>query len=273
MWTDPWERCHALVAQGRTDEAARVAYDSAFIAESELGSHSEAAARAMRTLGEVLLDSGRPNEAIPPLSRAFHVFTRNLRSTADAAATLDLLGTAYEKAGKIRRARRAFEKELDMRERAYGEADPSLATPLEHLASIEAHRHHDGEAEEFLRRALAVLEEEGGPQQIEALTRDMHALGALYLREAKFFDARRVFERAVRLLVGLHGPEHRDVALPLRDLAAAYARSGELATAEALLRRSLAILQKSHAEELVAVRRQLSDVETARACEEADARS
>jgi hypothetical protein len=61
--------------------------------------------------------------------------------------------------------------------------------------------------------------------------------------------------------------------LPLRDLGAAYARSGDLEAAATFIRRSLALCDRYALPEYFEVRRQLAEVEASIACREADARN
>ncbi len=262
MWDDPKEKCEKLLDEGQGQNAELVARDALGLARALYGESGDTTARCYATLGQVLLAVGKPRDAIAPLSHALSVWKRDPLATERAAEMLDYLGEAYEHLHKPRRARRAYERSLKLREHAFGPRDPDIARSLEHLAHLmSTQRHDDAAAEQFLLRAEELLADV--PGRFAELCEALHQLGALYLHEGNLIDAQRTFERAFRLKAAKLGWNDPDLWTQARDLAIAWARSGELRLGEILLRRAIELRQKAvptDHPDITALESQLRDV-------------
>ncbi|TSC32339.1 serine/threonine-protein kinase [Corallococcus sp. Z5C101001] len=136
--------------------------------------------------------------------------------------------------------------------------DPEFDALLEHArAELLEEEGRFAEAEPLLLKALARATAGG-----DALARaELNVrLGILARHQGRLLEAKRWQEEAVRLHEQLHGPEHRDTAKALLNLAGTLAHTGELTRAEGLLLRALVLLRRSLGEEHLAVARALSNL-------------
>jgi tetratricopeptide (TPR) repeat protein len=244
--TDALEGCRAFLRAGRPEEAESLAREALDDGLKQHGRESVDAARRMATLGEVLVDVGRPKEALGPLAIAFKILAPHERERRRAAETLDWLGLAYEHLGDLRHAERFFLDALHIRERALGKDAPEIADSMDHLFHLYADlRHDDTHAEDALRRALGVLAG-AGPEHLPHMVEELVALGGLFEREGRWGDSVRCLERAVRLRAQLEGVETPRLAPPLRTLGRAYRHAGNLEAAEYCCRRALLLVDAQH---------------------------
>lgn len=138
-------------------------------------------------------------------------------------------------------------------------ADPGDSTnPLRQAKqwNAEAETYMDrgayDDARRLYLRSLPVMEQILGPEHPASVT----ILGNLCdasIRMSAYLDAKPVCTRALALREKVLGPNHPDVARSLSDLALLYANEGNLARAEALLRRALAINRAENSPDLPAL--------------------
>jgi tetratricopeptide (TPR) repeat protein len=95
------------------------------------------------------------------------------------------------------------------------------------------------EARQLYLRSLPVLEKTIGPEHPATAA----TLGNLCIASSHsaFLDAKPVCARALSVREKVFGPNHPEVARSLSDLGLLYAREGDLARAESLIRRALRI--------------------------------
>lgn len=161
-----------------------------------------------------------------------------------AAATIHL-ASLLEQSDRFAEAEEIYRDALDTIERGIAEPD-NVATSfaLSHLAALLAKTERFAEAETLLRRALAIDEENFGPDHEQVAT-GLNNLAVLYGDTNRHADAEPLLRRALAINEKCFGPENPEVATNLNNLATLYLATNRDAEAERLLRRALAISEKS----------------------------
>jgi tetratricopeptide (TPR) repeat protein len=184
---------------------------------------------------------------------------------AQTATVLGLLGKLYEHMDELRRARRCFERALQLVDGArrggrlrrprsrgllVGDAprDGDVAR-LEvqaalNLADLEQSEGRYQAAEALYRRALATLDDRLGPDEaLEAAI--LNGLGVLYKRVGRYEQAAVIYQRALRLAEMTFGSMGKHVASICHNLAALEHARGRARIGEPYARRALAIRLKA----------------------------
>lgn len=247
---DAVEGCRALVRAKKNDEAEALAREALADFVKLHGEGSVDAARGLATLGEVLVRIDKVKEAFDPLAAAYKGLAPHEAERRRAAEVLDWMGIAYEKLGDLTHAEQAFVNGLRLRETALGAQAPEIADSMDHLYHLYHDLRHDGardlaHSEEVLKRALTVLHG-AGPEHLPHMVEELVALGELYEQEARWYDALRCFERAVRLRAQLEGIESSGLAPLLRLLGRAYRHVANLDAAEYCCRRAVLLVDANH---------------------------
>jgi tetratricopeptide (TPR) repeat protein len=132
---------------------------------------------------------------------------------------------------------------LAIREKTLPSEHPELATTLNNLASVYAHRGSYAEAESLHRRALAIKERALGPDHPDVAAA-LNNLAELYRAQGRFGDAEPLYRQALAIWERSAGTSHAGTAATLGNLAELYRQQGRYAEAEPLFQRALAIKQK-----------------------------
>ena len=126
-----------------------------------------------------------------------------------------------------------------------------LSTPLVEAADLfgQAGRYLQAraryaEAEPLLERALAIYEQQLGPEHPSTAT-SLNNLAGLYRLQGKYPEAEPLLERALAIREQQLGPEHPDTATSLNNLASLYQAQGKYPEAEPLYQRALAIYTRA----------------------------
>jgi tetratricopeptide (TPR) repeat protein/CHAT domain-containing protein len=101
-----------------------------------------------------------------------------------------------------------------------------------------------GEAEEHLKRALAISEQALGNSHPD-VAQALHNLAMVYGRQGKYGDAEELNKRALAIREKALGASHPDVAWTLNNLANLYRAQGKYGEAEGLHKRALAIREQA----------------------------
>jgi CHAT domain-containing protein/lipopolysaccharide biosynthesis regulator YciM len=115
------------------------------------------------------------------------------------------------------------------------------ALTREALALYQDHRY--AEAEPLFKRALAIMEETLGRNDLFIATMSIF-LAERYREQNRYAEVAPLYLRAVEIQEKALGPEHLDVAKTLNTLAAFYLEQGNYAEAERLHQRVLTIREK-----------------------------
>ncbi|MEC4850779.1 MAG: CHAT domain-containing tetratricopeptide repeat protein, partial [Jaaginema sp. PMC 1079.18] len=133
---------------------------------------------------------------------------------------------------------------LAIREQAFGEDHPSVATSLNDLAALYQRMGNYSEAEPLVQRALAIREQAFGEDHPSVAT-SLHNLAALYQNMGNYSEAEPLYQRALAIREQASGRNHLDVARTLNGLAVLYQDMGNYSEAEALHQRALAIKEQA----------------------------
>jgi len=99
------------------------------------------------------------------------------------------------------------------------------------------------QAAPLLQRALAIREQQLGPQHPDTAT-SLNNLAGLYQAQGKYAEAEPLYQRALAICEQQLGPHHPDTATSLDNLAMLYQAQGKYAEAEPLYQRALAIREQ-----------------------------
>ncbi len=221
----------ALAQAGRWDEAMPLLED-AYLRAYDLG-HDSVASAAARNLAMGATWQGDHERAVhwAQLARAV------ARDEAQRAGIGLVLGQIHFDAGRPEQAEAALVDVL-----AAGAASESKVSALTMLATIRSAAGEFDAAEQALREALAMLDDEVGPDHPGGL-RALNVLGVVQSRRGQQTAALATFTRAHRVLEALHGPDHPFVGQALGNIALVQRGLGDSAAAYATMRRSLAIFE------------------------------
>ena len=99
------------------------------------------------------------------------------------------------------------------------------------------------EAEPLYQRALAIREQQLGPEHPDTAT-SLNNLALLYRAQGKYEQAEPLYQRALEIDEEAFGPEHPELATDLNNLALLYDNQGKYEQAEPLYQRALAIREQ-----------------------------
>lgn len=149
---------------------------------------------------------------------------------------------AFE-AGDYRAAEPLFAQALSKAE-GFEPDDPRLATSLNNLGNLDFIQDLYPEAENALKRALAIRKKCFGADGLPVAA-TLNDLGMVYLAQEKTAEARPLIERAYEIRRKNLSPEHEDIGQSLQVLGALYHREGDLKDAMTALKRALYIRKKT----------------------------
>ena len=96
-----------------------------------------------------------------------------------------------------------------------------------------------GEAEPLYQRALAIVEQQLGPDHPDTAT-SLNNLAVLYESMGRYGEAESLYQRALAIVEQQLGPDHPDTASSLNNLAVLYWGQGDRASSLAYFQKSLA---------------------------------
>ena len=126
---------------------------------------------------------------------------------------------------------------------AVGEENSAIADALYNLGLMQAVK-GASDAEDLLRRSIAIWQKLYGPEHPETLTA-LSGLANYYYLSGRYTEAETLLRELLIRDRKVKGPRHPDVAKDLSDLVAALWAQGELAAEEPLIREALGIAQES----------------------------
>ena len=120
---------------------------------------------------------------------------------------------------------------------------PAAMRLLDHLGYYLTVRGQYSEAEPILQQALALREQQLGPEHLDTAT-SLYHLALLYRLAGKYTEAEPVFLRTLSIREQQLGVSHPDTATCLDDLAVLYYDQGRYTEAEPVFQRALAIREQ-----------------------------
>jgi serine/threonine-protein kinase len=149
------------------------------------------------------------------------------------------LGTIYGGLGKFERADALLQRALEKRESLFGRESREVVESLVALGLLRSDEAQETEAEELVRRGLAVGRRILSPDH-PVVAKAMSALGRVLINRGAYALAIPVLDEAARLL-SRRGDSPVDLGMTITDLANAQFYLGHYAESEALNLRGLAM--------------------------------
>ena len=210
------------------NNAERILRDTIENAEKKGEANSVDIANAYRDLGFVLILMGKPDEAEPILRRAMDVLTAVASSDnpgfADILNLLSIVG----------------------KEKSYGPEHTAVALSLDNLAGMYSRDARHAEAEQLLKRSLAIRELTYGSEN-PIIISSIDSLAELYCVEGKYAQAEPLLRRSLTMQEEELGQKHPDFQKRLNRLAEFYRTQGRNAEADSYLKRAAAIRKAEQA--------------------------
>jgi tetratricopeptide (TPR) repeat protein len=219
-------------------------------------------AKALRTLGDVLVSRGRYDEADAMMQRALTMQEQLLGPDHEEVShTLSDMGMSCIRQGNYRRAKGLLKRAVAIAELHVvpNQYPGSLSRALGCLANVYYHLEENALAQSIAEQALALTEQFLGPHHPNV------AAGlttvALCLRgQGKLSEAVPLQERALAINERVHGPKHQQVATALSNLGKLYHQLGDLARAKSVQERALAIREQVFGPQHIDVASSLHDL-------------
>ncbi len=122
--------------------------------------------------------------------------------------------------------------------------DPRIAETLNNLGNLYFNLDLYTEAENAIKRALAIREKVQGPNG-ELVADSLNDLGMIYLTEGKTSEAKSLIERALAIRQKILKPDDEDIASSLQSMASVNHKEGKLKDSMAALKRALYIRKRA----------------------------
>jgi tetratricopeptide (TPR) repeat protein/predicted Ser/Thr protein kinase len=236
-------RMIALVEQDEFKESLEWAQHAKSVVK-KIGEDTEAAARLRESLGRVLEEQAKNEEARAEYERAIEIIQK-LRGeghvrTANISHRMGVI--AYRQLN-FDESRRLFQSAIDLRDEALGPGHPNNINSLVGIGATYRAQSNLDKAREYPKRAIELSEKAFGPEHLSA-ARAYNNLGIVNRQDGKLEDAKENYEKALRIYEKHRGSEHRDVALALSNLGNVYERSGDYDKTLEVATRALDIRKK-----------------------------
>jgi len=225
---------------GKPDEA----HDAARHAEAILkraGTDRERADLATN-LGELLVNEGKPAEALPQYQAAGELYLKLGDGVNSNGAQVNI-GRALDRLGRFPEANTVLRRALAGLEQIHGPTHPNVAIALNNLASNALQQGLPEEALGYAQRAVNIREQTLGPKHM-LVGRALGNLARVLEAQGRLDDAQAAYERVRDISAATMGPEHPSVADPIGDLGRLALRRDRLEEARALFEKALAIREK-----------------------------
>jgi tetratricopeptide (TPR) repeat protein len=163
------------------------------------------------------------------------------------AVALDYLGKAYEALLMFVDAEKAYRQALSIKEFIYGANDVKVITSLSSLAKLDEMQEKYADAENVLKRAVAICDLLPEEKQCAGDESPFDGLASLYESQERDRDRVQLLEqphkRNIALIEKRVGMVHADLLYPLGRLADMYIETGRQSEAEAVLKRMTIICE------------------------------
>jgi tetratricopeptide (TPR) repeat protein len=251
--TDPFGGGQALADQGEREFTKRLLDRAASSIEVDLADQPEVLAEVHDVLGTTYHGLTFREEARPHLEASLAI-RKELHGNLhpDVATSLDHLGWLLHDTGDFQGARSSYMEALEIRQAVLGGRHSDTALTLARLGRLEFDNSQEtggvggnikgsiGRAEEFIRASLKIREETGDVM-VFGISGCYRSLATIHMVRGEYEAAMSCAQRALEARLDLVGPDHYLVSWDLETLAEVHLAVGDPASAEHLLRRSLAI--------------------------------
>ncbi|HYH94860.1 tetratricopeptide repeat protein [Hyalangium sp.] len=210
----------------------------------ELADDDRIRASALTSLGMVLLELGRYEEALQECEAALALREKVLGPEhPEVASSLSDLGNVFQKQGQYEKVRQMDARVLAIREKVLGPEHPSVAAALNNVGADFWEMGQYEEARAAFARGLALRERVLGPEH-PSVAASLNNLGLVLGDLGRYEEARVASARALAIREKALGAEHPDAAASLNNVGLALLNLGRYEEARATLVRGLAIREK-----------------------------
>lgn len=231
--------------QARVEEAETLIRRALDIVHRTLPPDHPLAPDAISSLGRVLIQRGKYEDAIPPLEEAIRLYAKRGDDPVDFGMTISDLAIAQFYLGRYAEAESLNRRGLDMDRKTFGETHANVADDLINLGGIQQELGHYAESEDLHRKALVITEQWFGKDHYKTAS-NLMLLGRALNHEGRDEEARPLLERALAINERVYGPVHPNVASTLNELGVTAKNLGRLDDAEAYFQRMLTIERTIH---------------------------
>ena len=233
--------------QAQLAEAETFARQGLQMSKRHLPPDHPVVARATLTLGRILDNRGKYDEAIPTLEEAMRLESGPKGVPADLSATLSELANTHYYLGHYDVSKDLNERALRMDEQIYGDRNPNVAQDLTNLADIQYQWSNYADAERLQRTAVGIMQAWYGKDHPETAD-DMTILGKYLIAEGRADEAVPILRESLAALENHYGKVHPRVALAVGELGLALQHQGNLDEAETDFRRQADIYRSVYGE-------------------------
>jgi tetratricopeptide (TPR) repeat protein len=221
-------------------QAARASLERA-VSLGRAGDDHEVA-RALRALGDVLMELGDLTASRETHERALEILQRTEATGADLVRSLNSLGAVLFELGHLKEARATTERALALASEGVGRT-PDGASALHNLGVLAQHSGELETARSIQEQALEITESTLGPHDPRTATA-LQSLGSVLAELGDLQAALNAQERALRLTEQTLGSEHPSTASALLALGQVQQQIGNQQAALLCCERALAIQER-----------------------------
>ncbi|MCB9881420.1 MAG: serine/threonine protein kinase [Planctomycetes bacterium] len=230
---------------GEFDEARPLVEASRAYFEANEAEDPKARARSLRNAA-LLLDNGDADPvAAEPLARRAVEIAATTDDEPLRAETWNTFATTLWHQGLLAEAEDAFQRSIALYESLYGEHDPRITAPLVNLGSVHLMSSDYEAAEAVYARAIAIEEAQADCETDFEFATTLHLMALVCEGREEFERALAYERRSLAIREAVLGPEHWHVALSLTTLGDLLRKTGHAKDGLPLLRRAVAIAEKT----------------------------
>lgn len=236
------------IGLGRFDEAEQAFKRSIAVIEKARGTEARGLAMPVHAYAAVIFTRGRYAEAEPIIRRALRLTEQEAGpDSVLVSEVVDALADTLERLGRLQEAEPLYKRKVAIIEKANGVQSPSLASALVRLARVQTKLGSFAEADFNSLLAMDICNRSLGDSHLTtgmALTER----GRLLLMRNAWSDADPLLQRALNIREQFGGPDNPELLDVLAMATTAASRLGDMARAEALALRQVAIAEKAFAD-------------------------
>jgi CHAT domain-containing protein len=209
----------SMVRAGNDQKALPLATRALEISQKELGSRHATVGLRLATVGGIYLGEGAFDKARPFFQQAWEIDREMLgEEHPQTLKALAGLGNIYQGLGEYGKAEPLMNRAYELTGKVLGREHPALLDCLRDLAALDHYRGDFARAEEKLLHALTIAGRALEPDDPVTLHL-LNNLGVLYNARREYARAEPILERVVERAPETAGPQSRELALALWNLA------------------------------------------------------
>jgi tetratricopeptide (TPR) repeat protein/CHAT domain-containing protein len=234
----------ALYQQGQYAKAVAKARETLALRRKALPKDHPDLAQSLHSLGALLRDMGKNDEARKHLEEALALRRKILpKDHPDLAYSLNNLGVLLRDMGRRDEARQNYEEALAIQRQALPKDHPVTASSLNNLGMLLSAMGRHDEARQHLEEALA-LRRKILPKDHPDLANSLNNLGVLLKERGRYDEARKHYEEALAIQRKALPKDHPDLASSLNNLGSLLQAMGRHDEARQHYEEALALQRK-----------------------------